>query len=75
MVGVACAWQTGEGCSGRRFHLGDNKEVFDAEVFAIYQALKIFEEIRQSGEKYTMFSDCQQAIRRARLDALGPGQQ
>ena len=30
---------------------------------------------RQSGEKYTIFSDCQPAIRRALSDALGPGQQ
>ena len=42
-VGAACAWQTNEGWAGRHFHLGNNKEVFDAEVFAIYQALKIFE--------------------------------
>ena len=31
-------WQ--EGWAGRRFHLGSNNEVF--EVFAIYQALRIF---------------------------------
>ena len=64
-----------QGWTGRRFHLGTNKEVFDAEVYAIYQALRIFEERGQSGEKYTVFPDCQSAIRRALSDALGPGQQ
>ena len=74
-VGAACAWQTEEGWTGRRFHLGTNKEVFDAEVYAIYQALRVFEERGQTGRKYTIFSDCQPAIRRALSDALGPGQQ
>ena len=74
-VGAACAWQTREGWTGGRFHLGTNKEVFDAEFHAIYQALKIFEERGQSGRKYTIFSDCQPAIRRALSDTLGPGQQ
>ena len=60
--------------TGRRFHLGDNKEVFDAEVFAIYQALRIFEARQQSGEEYTVFSDRQPAIRRAMSDSLGEGQ-
>ena len=71
----ACTWQTSEGWTGRRFHLGNNKEAFDAEDFAIYQALKIFEERCQPGEKYTIFSDRQPAISRALSDALGPGQQ
>ena len=60
--------------TGRRFHLGDNKEVFDAEVFAIYQALRIFEARQQSGEEYIVFSDRQPAIRRAMSDSLGEGQ-
>ena len=50
-------------------------QVFDAEVYAIYQALRVFEERGQTGRKYTVFSDCQPAIRRALSDALGPGQQ
>ena len=37
-IGAACAWQMEEGWTGRRFHLGTNKEVFDAEIYAIYQA-------------------------------------
>jgi hypothetical protein len=34
----ACVWQTLRGWAGRRYHLGSNKEVFDAETYAIYQA-------------------------------------
>ena len=39
-VGAACVWQSSSGWTGRRIHLGTNQEVFDAEVFAIYQALR-----------------------------------
>ena len=42
-VGAACVWRTQEGRTVRRFHLGNNKEAFDAEVFAIYQALRAIE--------------------------------
>ena len=38
-VGAAFVWRSSRGWSGRRFHLGINKEDFDAEVFAICQAL------------------------------------
>ena len=31
-VGAACVWETPSGWTGHRFHLGTNKEVFDAEV-------------------------------------------
>ena len=68
-IGAACAWQEQDGeWKGRRFHHGDNKEVFDVEVYAIYQALKTFEGRRQSGKTYTVFSDCQPAIQRVRTD-------
>ena len=74
-VGAACAWQTEqEVWTGKRFFLGDNKEVFDAGVFAILQALKVFDERRQSGREYTIFSNYQPAIQRARSDQPGPGQ-
>ena len=56
------------------FHLGDNKEVFDAEVFAIYQALRVFESRGRFGRRFAVFSDCQPAIQRAGSDVLGPGQ-
>ena len=43
-VGTVCgAWRAREGWAGRPFHPGNNKEDFDAEAFAIYQALRVFE--------------------------------
>ena len=36
---------------GRLFHLGDNKKAFSTEVFAIYQAFRIFDVRQQSGCK------------------------
>ena len=48
---AACAWRTREGSTGRRFHLGDNKEVFDAETFAIYQALRVLDLREETGKK------------------------
>lgn len=74
-VGAACAWQISEGWTGRRFHLGSNKKVFDAEIFASYQVLSVFEPRRQSGRKYNVFSDSQAAIRRSMSDSLKPDQQ
>ena len=43
--------------AGHRYHLGDNEEVFDAEVFAIYQALRTFEARNEEGAEYTVSSD------------------
>ena len=74
-VGAICAWRTREDWAGRRFHLGNSKEVFDAKVSAIYQALRIFRVRQESDRKYTVFSDSQSAIRRALSDALEPSQQ
>ena len=62
------------GLDRKRFHLGSNKEVLDAETFAIYQALKIFQARQEPGHRHTVFSDSQPAIRRALSDAVGPGQ-
>ena len=74
-VGAACAWRARENWTGRRFHLGNNRGVFNAEAFLIYQALKVFRARQKSGCKYTVFSDSQSAIRRALSDAMRPSQQ
>ena len=74
-VGAACVWKRGEGWTGRRFHLGNYKEVFDAEVFAIYQTLKVCDNDQYSNHRYAVFSDSQSAIQCIRYDTLGPGQQ
>ena len=74
-VGAACAWKRGDGSwTGRSFHLSTNKEDFDAEVFAIYQALRAFEERPRVGHHFTIFADSQAAIQRIRTDGVGPGQ-
>lgn len=54
-VGAACVWQRPGGCSGRRFHLGTNKEkeVFDAQVCAICQALCVLGQRQESGHQFT----------------------
>ena len=37
------------GWTGRRFHIGSNKEVFDAEVYEIYQALSTMDQRQETG--------------------------
>lgn len=49
---------------GRRFHLGDNKAVFDAEIYAIHQTLRHFD-TRNENTAYTVFSDSTAALSRA----------
>ena len=73
-VGAACAWKTPGWWTSCRFHLGTNKEAFDAEVYAIYQALSIKDRRQESGHRYTPFVDPTFAIDKIRSDALGPRQ-
>ena len=72
-MGAAVVWQLPSGWVGRRCHLGNNKEVFDAEVFAIYRALRIINRRQESGRAATLFVDPTAAIERVRTDVLGPG--
>ena len=51
-----------------------SKEVFDAETFAVYQALRASGRRQECGYRYTIFVDSTAAIDRVRADALGPGQ-
>ena len=73
-VGAACVWETPGGWTGCRYHLGSNKEVFDAEVFAVYRALSIIEQRQERERRYTIFVDSTSAIARVGDDSLGPGQ-
>ena len=43
------------GWAGRRYHLGRN-EVFDAELYMLYQALQTFGDRNEQGRRYTIFS-------------------
>ena len=73
-MGAACAWRSPEGgWTGSRFQLGKNEGVFDAEVFAIWQALRALEQRKDSGRRYTVFVDSTSAITRVRDDARDPG--
>ena len=73
-AGAACVWETPGGWTGHRYHLGSNKEVFDAEVFAVYRALSIIEQRQERGRQYTIIVDSTSAITRVGEDSLGPGQ-
>ena len=74
-MGAACVWRSPEvGWTGRRFQLNKNKEVFDAEVFAVWQALRALEQRNERDREYTAFVDSTSAITRVRDDARGSGQ-
>ena len=74
-MGAACVWRSPEGgWTGRRFQLGKNKQVFDAEVFAVWQALRALEQRSEHGRDYTIFVDSTSAITRVWDDARGLGQ-
>jgi hypothetical protein len=55
-------------------HMGRNKEVFDAELEAIGQAMQRFAQRNKTDRHYTIFSDSQAALRRHSNDRPGPGQ-
>ena len=57
----------------RGTYLGKNKEVFDAEVFAILRAARLLNERGESGRNYTVSSDAQQRSR-VQHDRCGPAQ-
>jgi len=46
------------------YHFGTNKEVFDAELYAIYRAVRRFGKRREHDQEYTMFVDSQAAIKK-----------
>ena len=73
-VGAACVWRTSSGWDGRCFHLGGNKEVFDAETYAIAQALDILDRRQERGRRYTIFVGSTSAIDRIMTGNIGPGQ-
>ena len=68
-----CAEQpTGQGASS--YHLGHNKEVFDAELHALRRAFQIFNKRGGRDRRYTIFDDSASAIDRVASGSLGPGQ-
>ena len=73
-VGAAVAWREDGGWTERSTYQGTNKEVFDAEVFAILRAVRFLNERNEAGQDYTVFSDSQAAVAQIRHDDCGPAQ-
>ena len=69
-------WPSGRAGRGvkRGTYLGKNKEVFDAEVFAILRAIRLLNKRNETGKDYMVFSDAQAAIARVQHDRCGPAQ-
>jgi len=61
--------------TGEGYHLGTNKEVFDAELYAIYRAVMRFGKRREHDQEYTIFVDSQVAIKRCFPGHQGPGKE
>ena len=77
--GSAISYQNSQGeWQGKGIAIGDRKEIFDAELIAILEALKLAKKEAQkrdfSYKRIAIFSDSQQAIRRCQNDEKGPGQ-
>ena len=72
-VGAAVAFKEGNTWDRRGIYLGKNKEVFDAEIYAIRQVMETLNDRNESGMRYTVFSDSQAAIGRIQHDRTGPG--
>ena len=73
-VGAAVAFWDGGGWVKRVTYLGRNKEIFDAEVFVILRAVRLFNGRSERGQEYTIFSDSQAAVTRVQHDRCGPAQ-
>jgi ribonuclease HI len=75
-VGCAVVWEEGGRWNKRRVHLGRQKEAFDAEMYAMSEAVKIADEICEEKEvrRVTILTDSQATLRRIQSDEPGPGQ-
>ena len=61
-MGAAYVWRAPEGWAGRRYHLGTNRKVSNTEIYAIYQALRAFDQRQESGHRHTIFADSTAAV-------------
>ena len=73
-VGAAWAWQCRGEWQEDGIFLGTNKEVFDAEVYAIHEAVALLDRREEREQNYTVFSDSQAAIFRVLHEECGPAQ-
>ena len=63
-VEAACIWQSPGDWTERHFHIETKKAVFDAVIFAIYQALRALDQRQASVPRYTVFVDSTTTIDR-----------
>jgi len=75
-VGCAVVWKEEGRWNKRRIHLGRQKEAFDAEMYAMWEAMKVADEMAERKEvtRVTVFTDSQATLRRIQSDEPGPGQ-
>jgi len=75
-VGCAVVWEEQGRWKKRRVHLGRQKEAFDAEMYAMSEAMKIADEMAEEKEvvRVTVFTDSQATLGRIQSDEPGPGQ-
>jgi len=60
--------------AARLLRLRGIKEVYDAELYALLQAVKRFGQRGTTGRNFTVFTDAQAALDRCRNDHAGPRQ-
>ena len=75
-VGCTVVWKEEGRWDKRKVHLGRQKEAFDAEMYAMSEAVKIADEIcgKKGVRRVTVFMDSQATLRRIQSDEPGPGQ-
>jgi len=75
-VGCAVVWEEGGRWRKRRVHLGRQKEAFDAEMYAMSEAMKIADEMAEEKEvtRVAVVTDSLATIKRIHSDEPGPGQ-
>jgi len=75
-VGCAVGWEDEGRWKKRRVYLRRQKEAFDAEMYAMSEAMKIADEMAEKKEltRVMVFTDSQATLRRIKLDEPGPGQ-
>jgi len=75
-VGCAVVWEEEGRWKKRRVHLGQQKEAFDAEMYAMSKAMKVADEMAEGKEvtRVTVFTDSQATLKRIQSDEPGSRQ-
>jgi ribonuclease HI len=78
-VGAAVAWKEGTEWTGLKYRLGRNKDVFDAELFALLRATimigdQVEDMISEEVQKIIILTASQAALNRIQHNEPGPGQ-